>query len=68
MVRAARLQHAGDMGDRGTGSRNLKRLILRNRATEQAMDDLIANFGLYALAACGAGFVLAWIACARADR
>ena len=31
------------------------------------MDDLIANFGPYALAAFGAGFVLAWIACARAD-
>jgi hypothetical protein len=30
------------------------------------MDDLIANLGWYALAAFGAGFVVAWIACARA--
>ena len=50
----------------GDGSRDQKGCLLRNRAREQAMDDLIANFGLYALAAFGAGFVLAWIACARA--
>ena len=29
------------------------------------MDAIVANIGLYALAAFGAGFVLAWIACAR---
>lgn len=51
----------------GTGSRDLERRLLRNTAREQAMDELIANIGLYALAAFGAGFVLAWIACARAD-
>jgi hypothetical protein len=31
------------------------------------MEAIVANVGLYALAAFGAGFVLAWIACARAD-
>jgi hypothetical protein len=29
------------------------------------MDDIVANIGLYVLAAFGAGFVLSWIACAR---
>jgi hypothetical protein len=29
------------------------------------MDYLMANFGWYALAAFGVGFVMAWIACAR---
>ena len=36
-----------------------------SRAREQAMDAIVANVGLYALAAFGAGFVLALIACAR---
>jgi hypothetical protein len=29
------------------------------------MDVIVANIGLYALAAFGVGFVLSWIACAR---
>lgn len=32
------------------------------------MDAIVANIGLYALAAFAAGFVLSWVACARADR
>jgi hypothetical protein len=31
------------------------------------MDDIVANIGLYMLAAFGAGFVLSWIVCARAN-
>jgi hypothetical protein len=51
----------------GSGGRDLKGASPATGAREQAMDILIANFGLYALAAFGAGFVLAWIACARAN-
>ena len=48
----------------GDGCRITRRL-LRMQAREQAMDAVIANVGLYALAAFGAGFLFALIACAR---
>ena len=35
---------------------------------EPQMDDIIANLGLYALAAFAVGFVFAWIACARVEQ
>jgi hypothetical protein len=50
----------------GDGSQ-IKRRLLRMQGREQAMDAIIANVGLYALAAFGAGFLLALIACARPD-
>lgn len=31
------------------------------------MDDIVANLGMYALGAFAAGFVLAWIACAKVE-
>lgn len=35
---------------------------------EPQMDDIIANLGLYALAAFAVGFVFAWITCAKVEQ